>query len=103
MRPPRMMVSKRWVLVKSVEEVAMGSPDDTGNFDMGTYAFVVEKMQELRLPCFWKVTPLKEGAMLNMTRPGENERIYIQSSVAMRQWIQVIVDWATGKGFGLDT
>lgn len=79
----------------------MASPEDTGSYDMLTYAHAFEQLEALHLPCFWKITPLKKGIMLVMEKGGEHERIFVESPTAFSKWSQVIVDWATGKGFGL--
>lgn len=74
----------------------MPSPEDTGSYDMLTYAHLFEHMEKLRLPCFWKITPLRKGAMLVMEKCGEHERMFIESPNAFLKLTQTIIDWALG-------
>lgn len=78
------------------------SSDDTGEYDLATYAFCCERMEALRLPCLWKITPLRKGAMLIMNRNDEHESIFVQSPKALKTSEQVIIDWATGTGFNTE-
>lgn len=77
---------------------AHSDTDDTNPYDMTTYAYVDFKMESLHLFCLWAITPLKNGCMLNLSRfDGEQERIFIPSSLALDQLLSSITDWATAK------
>jgi len=72
--------------------------EDTNEYDMVVYSFVVTYLQELHLKCFWKATPLRKGAMLNLFKADEEERIFIESATALMQMTDTLFDWASNQG-----
>ena len=73
-------------------------PDDTGRYDLGVYSFVVETLQDMRLNCFWRVTPLTKGVMLYLYKRDEEERIFIESATAFVKLQDTLVTWADDGG-----
>jgi hypothetical protein len=73
----------------------LSADEITGNFDIGCYAFLIERLRELRLQCFWKVSVLRRGAMLVMTHKTERESIFVKSPVEFAKMEKNIVDWAS--------
>jgi len=72
--------------------------DDTTNpYDLATYSFVLEKMEELNLPEPYAITPLKDGVMLKLFRKSEPIEIFIEQPASMDQLMDDIVAWVNGK------
>lgn len=70
-------------------------PEDTGEYDLETYAYVFEQLTLLGLNCFWRITSLSKGVMLYLSKGDDNERIYIESSKSFKEMKSTIVTWAT--------
>jgi hypothetical protein len=72
--------------------------EDTNEYDMVVYSFIVTYLQELHLKCFWKVTPLRRGSMLNLFKGDEEERIFIESATSLLKMTDTLFDWASNQG-----
>jgi hypothetical protein len=71
--------------------------NNTVPYDLMTYSFVIEKMQELAILEPYSVIPLQEGCSLKLLRKGEPLTIWIQSPATMEQLMDDIVSWINGS------
>lgn len=75
-----------------------GNSDITGEYDLATYSFAIEYMPNMHLSCFWRVVPLRKGAMLYLNKRDEEERIFIDSPTSLLGMEKTLVEWANDCG-----
>lgn len=60
--------------------------DETGRYDMATYAFALEFLRELRLSYLWSIEPQEKGIILTLHKGSQIQKITIHSIISLQRW-----------------
>ena len=70
--------------------------EDTSEYDMALYALMMEHLNKMHLQCFWRVAPMRKGAMISLFKGDEEERMFIDKSETFLRMIPIFINWANG-------